>query len=397
MLTRRQTISAGGAALALGPLPARAMSGPRPRDFLIGADISWIPEDEARGATYYLDGVRRDPLEIFREAGFNALKLRLFVDPSQGYSKNKPGGPWCGLEQTIAFSKRIKAAGFHLSTTLHYSDTWADPQHQDKPAAWADLPFARLVDTVHRYTSETWAAIKAADAAPDIAILGNETTFGMLWPEGRVPLTIPTGNPQTDDVHMKVVGAGGYDRFAALLKAGVAATRETLPGVPIALHNHLGRHWPIVRHWTDSLVERGVDFDALGLSCYQQQAEGDWERTFAEFGKRYPGKGFFAIEYSSRKRYLNDLVRARPTGWGSYIWEPTRHQEAIFLQNGENAGEGPRPNLLAQGINSAEAPGAAPAATPAPRRKREQGGRYDADPTFIRLYQQMAKDYGVLK
>lgn len=218
----------------------------------------------------------------------------------------------------------------------------------------------------------------------------------MLWPEGRVPLTIPTGNPQTDAVHMNVAGAGGYDRFAALLKAAVSATRETLPGVPLALHNHLGRHWPIVRHWTDSLIERGVDFDALGFSCYQQAAEGDWERTFAEFGKRYPDKGFFAIEYSSRKRYLNDLVHAHPNGWGSYIWEPTRHQEAIFLKHGVSAGEGPRPNLLSQGINGAEAPGAAPA-PPTPRKPRDHGGRYDADLNFIRLYQQMAKDYGVTK
>ncbi|KRC80322.1 glycosyl hydrolase 53 family protein [Sphingomonas sp. Root241] len=395
-VTRRQTIGAGALCVAGLAAPAQAKSGARPWPFLIGADISWVPEDEFAGATYYLDGARKDPLAIFREAGFNALKLRLFVDPTKGYSKGKPGGPWCGLDQIIDFSKRIKAAGFHLSITLHYSDTWADPQHQEKPAAWADLPFGKLVETVHRYTADTFAALKAAGAAPDLAILGNETTFGMLWPEGRVPLTIPTGNPQTDAVHMNVAGAGGYARFAALLKAAISATRETLPGVPLALHNHLGRHWAIVRHWTDSLIARGVDFDALGFSCYQQQAEGDWERTFAEFARRYPDKGFFAIEYSSRKRYLNDLVHAHANGWGSYIWEPTRHQEAIFLKDGVNAGEGPRPNLLSQGINGAEAPGAAPA-PPTPRKPRDHGGRYDADPNFIRLYQKMAKDYGVTK
>lgn len=397
MLTRRD-LGLGAGALCLANLagPAHAAKGARPWPYLIGADISWVPEDEAAGATYYLNGVRKDPLEIVREAGFNALKLRLFVDPENGYSKGKPGGPWCGLDQIIDFSKRIKKAGFHLSTTLHYSDTWADPQHQNKPAAWTDLPFGKLVDTVHRYTADTWRALKAAGAAPDLAILGNETTFGMLWPEGRVPLTIPTGNPQTDNVHMNVAGAGGYDRFAALLKAAVLATRETLPGVPLALHNHLGRHWPIVKYWTDSLIERGVDFDALGFSCYQQAAEGDWQRTFAEFTKRYPDKGFFAIEYSSRKRYLNDLVQAHSNGWGSYIWEPTRHQEAIFLKDGASAGEGPKPNLLSQGINSAEAPGAAPT-PPAPRKPRNHGGRYDADPNFIRLYQKMAKDYGVTR
>ncbi|MFK4872880.1 glycosyl hydrolase 53 family protein [Novosphingobium sp. ZW T3_23] len=402
-LTRRQLGAAGAGALCLAALPGAVSAAPRkgarPWPYLIGADVSWIPEDEAADATYYEDGERKDVLAIFRDAGFNAIKLRLFVDPANGYSKGKPGGPWCDLPRTIDFARRIKAAGFHLSLTLHYSDTWADPQHQDKPAAWADLSFAKLVEAVHRHTEETFKAMKAAGVAPDLAILGNETTFGMLWPDGRVPLTIATGNPVTDREHMNVSGAGGYDKFAALLKAGIAATRAQLPGTPIALHNHLGRHWPIVQHWTDSLIARDVNFDALGFSCYQQAAQGDWERTFAEFSRRYPDKGFFAIEYSSRKRYLNDLVHAHPNGWGSYIWEPTRHQEAIFLMDGASAGEGPRPDLLSQGLNSAEAPGATPSSEPAPGTPKPEhhGGRYDADPAFLQLYRQMARDYGVLK
>jgi hypothetical protein len=401
-LTRRQFGIGSAGALCLAGLPgiasAAAKSGARAWPYLIGADISWVPEDEAQGATYYEDGRRKDVLAIFRDAGFNAIKLRLFVDPANGYSRGRPGGPWCDLPRTIAFARRIKAAGFHLSLTLHYSDTWADPQHQDKPAAWASLPFPKLVDAVHRHTAETFAAMKAAGVAPDLAILGNETTFGMLWPDGRVPLTIPTGNPVTDKEHMHVSDAGGYDKFAALLKAGIAASRDQMPDTPVALHNHLGRHWPIVQHWTDSLIARGVDFDALGFSCYQQAAQGDWQRTFTEFSRRYPDKGFFAIEYSSRKRYLNDLAHAHPNGWGSFIWEPTRHQEAIYLKDGKSAGEGPRADLLSQGLNAAEAPGATPSVTPdVPKQPENHGGRYDADPAFLQLYRQMARDYGVLK
>lgn len=394
-LTRRGFGAAvAGATLAAG-VPARAASGRRPWPYLIGADITWVPEDEAAGASYFENGARKDPLAIFKDAGFNAIKLRTFVDSANGYSRGKPGGPWGSVDSTIAFAKRIRAAGMHLSLTLHYSDNWADPQKQAKPAAWADLPFPRLVDAVHRHTSEVLAAMKAAGAAPDLVILGNETTFGMLWPDGRVPLTIPTGNPVTDKEHLSAPGAGGYDQFALLLKAGIAASRAQLPDVPVALHNHLGRHWEIVRHWTDSLLGRGVRFDALGFSCYQQAAQGDWERTFAAFARRYPDLGFLALEYSSRKRYLNDLVHAHANGWGSYIWEPTRHQEAIFRKDGKSAGEGPRPDLLAQGLNAAEAPGATPA--PPARRRRDHGGRYDADPEFLDLYRRMARDYGVLK
>lgn len=394
-LTRRELGAAAGAALAAGLAPARAAPAARPWPYLIGADISWVPEDEAAGAVYYEGGARRDPLDILRDAGFNAIKLRLFVDPANGYSKRKPGGPWCGIERTVDFARRIKAAGFHLSLTFHYSDTWADPEHQDKPAAWAGLPFARLAEAVHRHTADSLGAMKAAGAAPDMVVIGNETTFGMLWPDGRVPLSVPTGNPVTDSRHRDVPGAGGYDRFAALLKAGLAGARETVPGAKLVLHNHLGRHWEIVRGWMDNLLARGVRFDAAGFSCYQQAAQGDWKRCFDAFARRYPDHGFLVLEYSSRKRYVNDLVHAHRQGWGSFIWEPTRHQEAIFLRDGRNAGEGPRPDLIAQGINAAEAPGFTPGAGGASPRRRHPGGRYDADPAFLDLYRTMARDYGL--
>ncbi|MDD1451119.1 glycosyl hydrolase 53 family protein [Sphingomonas sp. H160509] len=401
MITRRTFGAGAGAACLASIAPAATVArGTRPWPYLTGADVSWIPEDEFAGATYFENGVAKDPLAILRDAGFNAIKLRLFVDPAKGYSSGKPGGPWCDLPRTIAFAKRIKAAGFHLSLTLHYSDTWADPQHQDKPAAWAALTFPQLVEAVHRHTVDALSAMKRAGAAPDLVVIGNETTFGMLWPDGRVPLTIPTGNPQTDAVHMNVPGAGGYDRFAMLLKAGIAGAREATPEARVAVHNHLGRHWPIVRYWMDNLLQRGVKFDATGFSCYQQQAQGDWARTFTEFAKAYPEHGFLALEYSSRKRYVNDLVHAQPHGWGSFIWEPTRHQEAIFTHNGTPAGEGPKPDLLSQGINAAEAPGAVTTPiVPTPPNgttpSTGHGGRYEADPEFLTLYRTMARDYGL--
>jgi arabinogalactan endo-1,4-beta-galactosidase len=398
-ITRRGLgMSAGAAWLtSLAPV-ARAAKGARPSPYMIGADVTWIPEDEASGATYYQDGVRKDPLDILRDAGFNALKLRLFVNPEDGYSKGKPGGPWGGLAQTITFAKRIKAAGFRFSLSLHYADGWADPQHQDKPRAWAALAFPKLVETLHAYTRDTFAALRAADVLPDFAVIGNEATFGILWPEGRVPLTIPTGNPNTDTVNLNVPNAGGYDQFAALLKAGIAGVKAQAPGTKIVIHNHLGRHWPIVQHWTNQLLQRGVRCDAVGFSCYQQAAQGDWERTFTEFTRRYPQLGFLAIEYSSRKRYLNDLVHAQPHGWGSFAWEPTRYEEAIFTRNGRNAGGGPKPELIAQGLNGAEAPGGVLGATPPPAPPPEDyGGRYDADPQLIELYRTMARDYSLAR
>ena len=105
----------------------------------------------------------------------------------------------------------------------------------------------------------------AGGAPGDKAVIGNETTFGMLWPHGRGKLATPTGNPVTDANHAQVDphALGGFDGFAALLRAGISGARRAEPAIAIQLHNHLGRHWPILREWTDALIARHVDFDVM--------------------------------------------------------------------------------------------------------------------------------------
>src|SRR2546421_8349865 len=80
--------------------------------FIIGADISWIPEDEAAGATYFDKGVQKDIFQILEDHGFNYIRLRIFVDPSspRGYARNMPEA-FCDLPHTLAMAKRMKAAG----------------------------------------------------------------------------------------------------------------------------------------------------------------------------------------------------------------------------------------------------------------------------------------------
>ncbi|WP_416462690.1 glycosyl hydrolase 53 family protein [Sphingomonas sp. VDB2] len=398
---RRTALATAGLASLGLTLPTKAATrrGARPGPYLIGADISWIPEDEAAGARYFVDGVQKDPILLLRDAGFNAIRLRIFVDPAKGYAKREPDKAWAGLAQAIMLGRRIREAGLYLVLSFHYSDIWADPEHQGVPAAWEGYDLGQLAKAVDTHTHDTLVAMRAGGAPVDMAVIGNETTFGILWPLGQVQLSTPTGNPVTDANHAKVGAVGGFDAFAYLLRAGIAGARRAEPAIAIQLHNHLGRHWPIVREWTDALVARKVDFDVIGFSCYQQRAQGDWATTFAQFVKRYPDKGLLVAEYSSRKRYINDLVHALPArhGWGAFIWEPTRHQEAIFDQDGQNAGEGAKPDLIAQGLNSAEAPGGiagqpAVAVQPESTGPMGHGDDYVANP-LLDIYRQMAKDY----
>src|SRR5271169_1802684 len=55
--------------------------------FVLGAEVSWAPEDEADGAEYFDHGARKDIFEILKEYQFNYIRLRLFVDPgaTDGY------------------------------------------------------------------------------------------------------------------------------------------------------------------------------------------------------------------------------------------------------------------------------------------------------------------------
>ncbi|UIJ45024.1 arabinogalactan endo-1,4-beta-galactosidase [Sphingomonas cannabina] len=401
VIGRREALGLLALSALSSPLHAARRTGARPGPYMLGADITWIAEDEAAGARYFVGGVQRDPIAILKDAGFNWIRLRMFVDPARGYSARAPDRAWGGLARTVELGRRVKAADMGLALSFHFSDTWADPEHQGVPAAWRGLDLGGLAGAVEAHVRDSLRAMRAGGAPVDMAVIGNEISFGMLWPQGRVRLTTPTGNPVTDANHRNAGQVGGFDALALLLRAGIAGARAAEPAVLIQLHNHLGRHWPIVREWTDALVARNVDFDVIGLSCYQQLAQGDWERTFRNFIRRYPEKGLLVAEYSSRKRYINDLVHALPgkRGWGTFIWEPTRHQEAVFDLDGRNAGGGPKPDLLSQGLNGAEAPGglaraAAPPAPPPPPPRLGRGGDYRAN-AWLDEYRRMAKDYGL--
>jgi arabinogalactan endo-1,4-beta-galactosidase len=267
-------------------------------------------------------------------------------------------------------AKRIKAAGMGFLLDFHYSDTWADPGHQTKPVAWENFTVPQLADAIHKHTKTVLNALKDQGTPPQMVQIGNEITNGLLWPEGNTE---------------------HFDDFAMIIKAGIAATREVDPNIRIILHHDKGRDNAKMRWWLDNLLARDVKFDIIGMSCYAQSKEGDWENNFNDLAKRYPQFDLLVCEYSSRKRYVNDLMFNTPDkkGLGTFIWEPTRHKEAIFDVSGHNAGGGD-PYYFAT-TQPARRPTTFP--TTFPVRFQNHGGRYDTN-SYIDVYPQMAKDYG---
>jgi arabinogalactan endo-1,4-beta-galactosidase len=216
--------------------------------FLTGGDISALPKLESLGARYGVGGKTGDVIRIMRDSGCTCFRVRLFVNPLMKEVVVQD------LPFAIALSKRIKAVGGTVLLDLHYSDTWADPAQQNTPKAWETLSFFALERQVETYTAGVIQAFKVAGCLPDIVQVGNEITPGILWPQGKI------NAPE-----------GGWDRLAALLRAGIRGVKKPLTAqerIQIMLHIDCGGDVKRTQWFFDHIVERAVIFDMIGLSYY---------------------------------------------------------------------------------------------------------------------------------
>ncbi len=148
--------------------------------FVKGGDIGWLSQMEATGYKFYNSaGVQSNCLDILKDKGINTVRLRVWVNPSN----NKTSGH-CSKKETVVMAIRAKAMGMRVMIDFHYSDTWADPGHQTKPAAWASHTLSQFND-VYNHTFEVLDTLKQCGVTPEWAQIGNEITGGMLWPDGR--------------------------------------------------------------------------------------------------------------------------------------------------------------------------------------------------------------------
>lgn len=267
-LTALGTHAAPKAARARPPL---ALAAPLP--FLAGADLSELPVHEQQGVRYSDHGAPADLLVIARRNHWQVVRVRLWVDPAP-----TPESRVSDLPHVAALGKRIKDAGLKFLLDIHYSDTWADPAHQHKPAAWEALSFPALVQKVHDYTQDALVRLRAGGAAPDLVQIGNETRNGLLCGSG-----LDGAGPQPGGGFWEP-GGGGIDRAARLLAAGLAGVRDNAPPrarPPLTiLHVPDGQDTGFVRWYfttlqahADALVPPAdLRFDMVGLSYYPADA-----------------------------------------------------------------------------------------------------------------------------
>ncbi|MFI5279948.1 MAG: arabinogalactan endo-beta-1,4-galactanase [Gemmatimonadales bacterium] len=285
---RSPRLAASAMALALAALggcsdtPAAAGGGTTAPAFL-GADVSALERIEQAGGVFRDNNQAGDAIAILRAHGADVFRLRLFVNPNDSEVQVND------LAYTLRMAGRVKAAGARLLLDLHYSDTWADPGHQNTPAAWAALGFDSLEARAFTYTEGVITSLKQAGALPDIVQVGNEIDGGMLWPLGQVS---GTGNDTPAQ----------WDQFTRLLKAGISGVKSAIgpaDTVRIMLHYSQGGSAGGTQWFFDHMDAYGVPYDIIGVSYYPW-----WHGTLADLtadlnatAQRY-GKDVMVVETS---------------------------------------------------------------------------------------------------
>jgi beta-galactosidase len=290
---------------------------PRTTGNILGADISFLPELEAQGIRFSDQGVQKDAIQILKDHGFNYIRLRIFNDPARdsGYS---PGKGFCNLENTLKMAKRVKDAGLQLLLDFHYSDYWADPGKQYKPAAWRGQSFTDLKKSLYNYTAEVMTALQKQGTVPDMVQVGNEINHGIVWPEGSI------SHP---------------DSLAQLIMAGTAAVKAIAPETVMMLHVALGGQNHESVFFIDEMVKRGVHFDVIGQSYYPKWhgTLDDLRDNLHDLAKRY-NRDVVVVEYSALKEDVNTIAFGVPNGRGkgTFIWEPLSTWDAFFERDGKS-------------------------------------------------------------
>ena len=211
-------------------------------DFIRGADVSSLLSLEASGVKFYdFDGNEQDMLKTLAEAGFNYIRVRVWVDPYDARG-NGYGGGNNDLEAVKVLGERAAGYGMKLLVNFHYSDFWADPAKQQAPKAWRDMTIDEKELALFNYTDTALREIIAAGADVGMVQVGNETTTGFC-------------------------GENQWPRICQLLAAGTRAVRGVDKDIQIVIHLTNPESHNFVQT-ANLLKNNSVDYDVFATSYY---------------------------------------------------------------------------------------------------------------------------------
>jgi arabinogalactan endo-1,4-beta-galactosidase len=272
---------------------------------------------ESEGKKFYsASGIQTDCFLLMKSLGMNTIRLRVWVNPTPG---------WNNESDVVAKALRAKNAGMRVMINFHYSDSWADPSKQTKPAAWNSLSLTELKTAVGTHTKKVLQSLKDAGVSLEWVQIGNETNDGMLWPNGRASLS------------------GGMGNYAQYITEGYQAVKSVFPTARVIVHLSNGFDNGLYQWNIGGLLNNGAKFDVIGLSLYPGM--GNWTQlnnqclaNMNDLIARYK-KEVMVVEVGMPwdqpaicNQFLTDLigkVRGIPDnkGIGVLYWEPQSYAQ----------------------------------------------------------------------
>lgn len=198
-----------------------------------------------------------DCIATLREMGMNAVRLRVWVNHATG---------WSNKDDMLSLAKRAAQQGQRIMIDIHYSDFFADPNHQTIPAAWQNYDYETMLEAVREHTLDVLYTLKEAGIKPEWVQIGNETPNGMLWPMGKV-------NKEE----------GEWAHYAGFTAMGYKSAKEAFPDINVIVHvdnAYEQRDW----FWTQ-MAAHGGKWDMIGLSHYPMMSAWNGGKTWQEMNE----------------------------------------------------------------------------------------------------------------
>lgn len=260
-----------------------------------GADISWVTQMEADGQKFYnAAGKETECTALMKEIGFDAIRLRVWVDPEEG---------WCGKEDVLVKAKRAQALGMRLMIDFHYSGTWADPSKQVMPSAWSGYGPDELAQAVEAHTEDILKSLKENGVSVEWVQIGNEINDGMLHPYGKL------SEPEK------------IKNFVRFFNAGSAAARRIYPEIKVILHRSNGHETTPFIWLLDTMKFQKLDYDIIGMSLYPT-----WWENGGWISWRSATEACVANISAFAEKYGKPVIICEI---GMPVWEPQMSKEAI--------------------------------------------------------------------
>ena len=283
-----------------------------------GSDVSWMTEMESNGYSWKdNNGNTRDLMPLLTDYELNAIRLRVWVNPDSSGANG-----WCDIDDLVNKSKLADGENLDIMICIHFSDWWADPSNQTKPAAWVGLSVSQLETAVYNHTFDILIALGNENIVPKWVQIGNETNDGMLWPTGKA-------------------STGGFSNYAKFINAGTSAVKNYDSNIQTIIHLSNGYDNSLFLWNMDGLLNNGLianRIDIIGMSLYPDESNwislvDDAYNNTIDLQSRY-NKEVMVVEvgFSNGKpdisyQFLTYIIEKtrQANGLGVFYWEPIAH------------------------------------------------------------------------